>query len=234
MRRWSMVGVLLAIASACGADSLKAGEQEYKDVYVMTGASMYYVCLPESGSVVSIEKGKVAEGGVVITADDVARQEIKDRFYKTREAQQKPATPILRAEAPAAPAEAKAEKAPAEKAKPKELVLRGTAVKPENTGQVIVGLPPELQNLPALIASSGGKLQLTPEQFAALARVAEAQKLTPEQERVMAKLSGLSREQLDAAAMRAFNSLAQQHGIEKLASMDQQAITALFLQEMGK
>lgn len=75
--------VVLFFAGLATADSLRVGEKQYKNVYVLESDSLFYVSLPDDGRVLSIRKDNGQEIEVALSKDD-ERQQLYQRWKAKR------------------------------------------------------------------------------------------------------------------------------------------------------
>lgn len=75
--------VALFFAGLATADSLRVGETQYKNVYVLESDSLFYVSLPDDGRVLSIRKDNGQEIEVALSKDD-ERQQLYQRWKAKR------------------------------------------------------------------------------------------------------------------------------------------------------
>jgi len=71
---------VLLFCIGAGADAIKVGDTAYDDVYVVKGSNMYYVSLPEDGTILNVDAADVDPATVRYTEDRDARQAIFDRW----------------------------------------------------------------------------------------------------------------------------------------------------------
>ena len=80
-------------ASLVFADSIVLDGKRYENVYIGSGASMYYIQNPVDGSMVSVPKSMVSESDITITADRVARRKLREA-WKIKRAQRGDGQPL--------------------------------------------------------------------------------------------------------------------------------------------
>ena len=86
--KYSILMAMLAalfFADPATADTLRVGETQYEDVYVLESDSLFYVSLPDDGRVLSIRKdnGQVIE---VALSKEEERRQLYRRWKAKREA----------------------------------------------------------------------------------------------------------------------------------------------------
>lgn len=92
-RKYVFLPVLLLCWGA-GADSIKVGETVHNDVYVVKGSNMYYVSLPEDGTVLNVDAADVDPASVQYTQDRDARQALFDRWSQKNQERLNIAPPV--------------------------------------------------------------------------------------------------------------------------------------------
>jgi hypothetical protein len=90
MRTTSFVVVMIAMGASfmASADAIKVGDKVLENVYVTEGATIYYVSVPDDGSVLNVAKSEVDPKSVVITQDREARKALYAAWLDKRRAQQ--------------------------------------------------------------------------------------------------------------------------------------------------
>ncbi len=71
-------------ASLVVADSIILDGKRYENVYIGSGASMYYIQNPVDGSMVSVPKSKVSKSDITFTADRAARRKLREAWKVKR------------------------------------------------------------------------------------------------------------------------------------------------------
>lgn len=66
------------------ADSITIDGKRYENVYIGSGASMYYIQNPVDGSMMSVPKAMVSDSDITITADRAARRKLREAWKAQR------------------------------------------------------------------------------------------------------------------------------------------------------
>ena len=66
------------------ADSITIDGKRFENVYIGSGASMYYIQNPVDGSMVSVQKEMVDDSDIVITSDRTARRKLREAWKSQR------------------------------------------------------------------------------------------------------------------------------------------------------
>lgn len=74
--------VSLVAGFTASSDSIRVGDVSYENVYVVKGRSMYYVSIPEDGTVLNVDASEVDPAAVKITENKAARQQLFEAWSK--------------------------------------------------------------------------------------------------------------------------------------------------------
>ncbi len=86
------IGAFLG-ASLVFADSIVLDGKRYENVYIGSGATMYYIQNPVDGSMISVPKSIVSESDITITADRSERRKLRE-MWKAKREQRSDGTPL--------------------------------------------------------------------------------------------------------------------------------------------
>ncbi len=72
------------LTSLAAADSITIDGTRYENVYIGSGASMYYIQNPVDGSMISVPKAMVDDSDITITSDRTARRKLREAWKAQR------------------------------------------------------------------------------------------------------------------------------------------------------
>lgn len=90
-KRLYLVLAVSLMAGMAGADSIRVGDEIYRDVYIRKGKDFYYVYHPEAGRMEQVSRHRANVSDVVIS-DDAAYREALLARYRERAGLEKPET----------------------------------------------------------------------------------------------------------------------------------------------
>lgn len=79
-KRFYLVLVVSLMASMAGADSIRLGDEIYREVYIRKGKDFYYVYHPEAGRMEQVSRHRANVSDVVISEDAAYRETLLARY----------------------------------------------------------------------------------------------------------------------------------------------------------